>query len=99
MWLRKKLTIRRIPSPNLAPCDNFLFPNLKKTLKATKFRDDDELRAAVERHFVDKPNEYFYNNNNNNNICLVQKIIIQRYCTGQVEHCHVLYIHNTYINT
>jgi hypothetical protein len=52
-----------IPSPNLAPCDNLLFPNLKKTLKATKFRDDDELRAAVERHFVDKPNEYFYNNN------------------------------------
>jgi hypothetical protein len=38
-----------------------LFPNFKKTLKGTKLRDDDELRAAVERHFADKPNEYFYN--------------------------------------
>jgi histone-lysine N-methyltransferase SETMAR len=47
--------------PDLAPCNYFLFPNFKKTLKGTKLRDDDELRAAVERHFADKPNKYFYN--------------------------------------
>jgi histone-lysine N-methyltransferase SETMAR len=41
--------------PDLAPCYYFLFPNFKKTLKGTK------LGAAVEKHFADKPNEYFYN--------------------------------------
>jgi histone-lysine N-methyltransferase SETMAR len=47
--------------PDLAPCYYFLFPNFKKTLKGTKLGDEDELRAAVEKHFADKPNEYFYN--------------------------------------
>jgi histone-lysine N-methyltransferase SETMAR len=48
-------------SPDLIPFDYFSFPNLKKTLRGTKMRDDEELRAAVEWHFADKPNEYFYN--------------------------------------
>jgi hypothetical protein len=47
-------------SPDLVPCDYFSFPNLKKTLRGTKLRDDDELGAAVEWHFADKSNEYFY---------------------------------------
>jgi histone-lysine N-methyltransferase SETMAR len=38
-------------SPDLVPCDYFSFSNLKKTLRETKLRDDDELRAAVEWHF------------------------------------------------
>jgi hypothetical protein len=41
---------------DLVPCDYLPFPNLKKTLRGTKLRVDDELRAAVERHFADKPN-------------------------------------------
>jgi hypothetical protein len=48
-------------SLDLAPCDYFAFPNLKKTLRGTKLRDDDELKVAVERHFADKRIEYFYN--------------------------------------
>lgn len=47
-------------SPDLAPSDYFLFPNLKKTLRGTKFRDNDELIAAVEGHFAEKTNDYFY---------------------------------------
>jgi hypothetical protein len=43
-------------SRDLVPCDYLPFPNLKKTLRGTKLRVDDELRAAVERHFADKPN-------------------------------------------
>jgi [histone H3]-lysine36 N-dimethyltransferase SETMAR len=47
-------------SPDLAPSDYFLFPNLKKTLRGTKFRDNDELIAAVEGHFAEKTNDYCY---------------------------------------
>jgi hypothetical protein len=43
-------------SRDLVPCDYLPFPNLKKTLSDTKLRVDDKLRAAVERHFADKPN-------------------------------------------
>jgi hypothetical protein len=41
---------------DLVPCDYLPFPNLKETLRGTKLRVDDELRAAVERHFAGKPN-------------------------------------------
>ena len=33
-------------SPDLAPSDYYLFRNLKSHLRETRFRDDDELKAA-----------------------------------------------------
>ena len=41
-------------SPDLAPSDYYLFRNLKSHLRGTKFRDDDELKAAIEDWFEDK---------------------------------------------
>ena len=35
-------------SPDLAPSDYYLFRNLKSHLRGTRFRDDDELKAATE---------------------------------------------------
>ena len=36
-------------SPDLAPCDFFLFPQLKKTMKARQFDDIDEIQANATR--------------------------------------------------
>ena len=38
-------------SPDLAPSDYYLFRNLKSHLRGTRFRDDDELKAATEAWF------------------------------------------------
>lgn len=46
-------------SPDLAPSDYYLFPNLKKDLRGKRFSDDDELKAAINTHFQEKPEEYF----------------------------------------
>ena len=35
-------------SSDLAPSDYYLFRNLKSHLRGTRFRDDDELKAATE---------------------------------------------------
>ena len=40
-------------SPDLAPCDFFLFPNLKKSLARQKFESNDEVIAATEAYFAD----------------------------------------------
>ena len=40
-------------SPDLAPSDYYLFRNLKSHLRGTRFRDDDELKAATEAWFED----------------------------------------------
>ena len=40
-------------SPDLAPSDYYLFQNLKSHLRGTRFRDDDELKAATEAWFED----------------------------------------------
>jgi histone-lysine N-methyltransferase SETMAR len=47
-------------SPDMAPCDYFLFSALKKDLRGRKFKTDDELQSAVLEHFEGKPPEYFY---------------------------------------
>lgn len=47
-------------SPDLAPSDFFLFPNLKKDLRGNRFCDDEALKAAVEEHFYTKDKKYFY---------------------------------------
>jgi len=40
-------------SPDLALCDFFLFPNLKKSLAGQKFASNEEVVAATEAYFVE----------------------------------------------
>lgn len=47
-------------SPDMAPSDYYLFPNLKRDLRGRKFSSDEELQAAVFSHFEDKNCDYFY---------------------------------------
>lgn len=46
-------------SPDLAPSDYYLFPNLKKHLRGKRFSDDEELKVAINTYFEEKPEEYF----------------------------------------
>lgn len=48
-------------SPDLAPSDYFLFSNLKKDLRGKRFKDDEDIKAAVKKHFEGKDKEYFFN--------------------------------------
>ena len=47
-------------SPDLAPSDYYLFRNLKSHLRGTKFRDDDELKAATEAWFEDQIDDFYF---------------------------------------
>ena len=47
-------------SPDLAPSDYYLFQNLKSRLRGTRFRDDDELKAATEAWFEDQIDEFYF---------------------------------------
>ena len=38
-------------SPDLAPCDFFLFPKLKDVIKRTRFRDSEAIKTDVTREF------------------------------------------------
>ena len=40
-------------SPDLAPCDFFLFPNLKKSLAGQKFESNEEAIAVMEPYFAE----------------------------------------------
>ena len=46
-------------SPDLAPCDFFLFPNLKKSLAGQKFESNEEIIAATEAYFADLQKTFF----------------------------------------
>ena len=46
-------------SPDLAPCDFFLFSNLKKSLAGQKFESSEEVIAATEAYFADLEKTYF----------------------------------------
>ncbi|KAG5333411.1 SETMR methyltransferase, partial [Acromyrmex charruanus] len=46
-------------SPYLAPCDFFLFPNLKKWLGGKKFTSNEEVIAETETYFVEFDKLYF----------------------------------------
>jgi len=46
-------------SPDLAPCDLFLFPNLKKSLAEQKFASNEEVVAVTEAYFADLEKTYF----------------------------------------
>ena len=43
-------------SPDLAPCDFFLFPNMKKWLGGKRFTSNEEVIAASEAYFADFAN-------------------------------------------
>ena len=47
-------------SPDLAPSDYYLFRNLKSHLRGTRFRDDDELKAATEAWFEDQIDDFYF---------------------------------------
>ena len=46
-------------SPDLAPSDFRVFPDLKKTLKGIKFEDDDVLKSAVFDWLDGQPKSYW----------------------------------------
>ena len=46
-------------SPDLAPSDYFLFPNLKKSLKGRRFLTDAEVIAAAEGFLYDQASDFF----------------------------------------
>ena len=46
-------------SPDLAPSDYHLFPNMKKQLRGRVFNDDDETKAAVMKVLEEFPAEFF----------------------------------------
>ena len=47
-------------SPDLARSDYYPFRNLKSHLRGTRFRDDDELKAAKEAWFETKQTPFFF---------------------------------------
>ena len=47
-------------SPDLAPSGDYLFRNLKSHLRGTRFRDDDELKAATEAWFEDQIDDFYF---------------------------------------
>ena len=46
-------------SPDLAPTDFFLFPNLKKDIRGVHFRSDEEVVTAVEKWVYGKDPDFF----------------------------------------
>lgn len=46
-------------SPDLAPCDFFLFPNLKKWLGGRRFATNDEVMTETSHYFEDLEQNYF----------------------------------------
>ena len=46
-------------SPDLAPCDFFLFSKLKKVIKGTPFQDSEAIKTAVTRELQAIPEESF----------------------------------------
>ena len=46
-------------SPDLAPSNFFLFPNLKKDIRGLHFRSDEEVVTAVEEWVIGKDPDFF----------------------------------------
>ena len=45
-------------SPDLAPCDFFLFPKVKDVIKETRFQDSEAIKTAVTRELLAIPEEW-----------------------------------------
>ena len=60
---RKECGFELVPhpaySPDLAPCDFFLFPDLKKHLRGKRYSSDMEVIRAVNQYFEGHPKEYY----------------------------------------
>ena len=48
-------------SPDLSPCDFFLFPKVKKQFRGIRFNDDNEMLTALERAIDSLTKEDFKN--------------------------------------
>jgi hypothetical protein len=69
MWLvirlklQRKLWFEKIEHPpyssDLAPINYYLFPNLKKELRGTKFWSAEEMMSAASDNFATKSADYF----------------------------------------
>ena len=46
-------------SPDLAPCDFFVFPKLKEVIKGTRFQDSEAIKTSVTRELRAIPEESF----------------------------------------
>lgn len=46
-------------SPDLAPSDYFLFPNMKKWFAGRKFTSDDEVKSATMAYFPEQDKTYY----------------------------------------
>ena len=57
--LHYKLLPYWLYSPDLVPCDFFLFPKLKKSLAGQKFELNEEVIATKEAYFADLEKTYF----------------------------------------
>ena len=57
--LRYELLPHSPYSPDLASCDFFLFPNLKKWLGGKKFTSNEEVIAETEAYFAEFDKSYF----------------------------------------
>ena len=57
--LRYELLSHPPYSPDLAPCDFFLFPNMKKWLDGKRFTSNEQVIAATEAHFAEFDKPYF----------------------------------------
>ena len=58
-WNGYKLIPHPAYSPDLAPSDYFLFPNLKKDIRGRHFWSNEEVMAAVEEWVRDKDPGFF----------------------------------------
>ena len=47
-----ELCYELLPHPDLAPCDFFVFPNLKKSLAGQKFESNDQVIVVTETYFA-----------------------------------------------
>ena len=81
-------------SPDLAPSDYYLFRNLKSHLRGTRFRDDDELKAATEACFEDHIDGFYFKGID----CLKEKWAkcievkgdyIEKYCWNHLPICKI----------
>lgn len=46
-------------SPDISPCDYYLFPKLKSSLRGRHYNSDNEVIAAAEQWFRDQPEEFY----------------------------------------
>ncbi|KOC61938.1 Histone-lysine N-methyltransferase SETMAR [Habropoda laboriosa] len=57
--LKFELLLHAPYSPDLAPSDYFLFPNLKKWLGGKRFANNEEVESAVDGYFEELDDSYY----------------------------------------